>query len=70
MKKFFFFILGAVVGLIVCFVILYSSGTLLEYFNIQLYNSEADQQRNFNIFIVASVIISVICGFLFAKKLA
>ena len=70
MKKTGLFFLGVVVGLIISFVLVYLSGTLFEYFDIQLYGSESDQQRNFNIFLVVSVIFSFLSGLLFIKKFA
>lgn len=70
MKKIALFFLGAMVGLIICFVVVYLSGTLFEYFGVQLYRSESDQQRNFNIFIVVSVASSLLAGLLLVKKLS
>ena len=70
MKKTMFFVLGAMVGISVCFIVLYLSGSIFEYFGIRFYESESDQQRNFNIFLVASTVCSLISGYLFAKKFA
>ncbi len=68
MKKIGLFFSGVTVGLILCFFLVYLSGTLFEYFNIQLYESESDQQRNFNIFLFFSAISSFLTGLLFVKK--
>ena len=70
MKKIIYFTLGAFVGLIISIAILYTSGYILESLDMLLYESEADQQRNFNIFLVVSVLISIIGGVLFVKKIA
>lgn len=70
MKKTIFFILGAIVGMVASFVVLYLFGSISEYLGIKYYESESDQQRNFNIFIAVSVIISLINGYLFAKIFA
>ncbi len=69
MKKVVFFLVGAFVGLILCFIALYFSGVMFEYWGIQLYNSESDQQRNFNIFLVVSIIVSFLTGLFFLKKM-
>ncbi len=68
MKKTGLFFLGIIVGLIISFALVYLSGTLFEYFNIQLYESESEQQRNFNIFLVISMMFSFLAGLLFVKK--
>ncbi len=70
MRNFGFFLFGSTVGLIACFIFIYLAGILFESLGVQLYDSKADQQRNFNIFFVASTIVSVIAGLLFAKKFA
>lgn len=68
MKKVTFFLIGALVGIVVCFAILYVSGSVLENFSIQLYESESDQQRNFNIFLITSAISALASGYFFARK--
>jgi len=70
MRKVVFFVVGAVIGILVCFAALYVSGSVFESFGIRLYESEADQQRNFNLFLVASVISGLAGGYFFARKLA
>jgi len=70
MKKISLFLIGAVVGLVACFILIYISGMLFEYLGVQLYDSEADQQRNFNIYLVVSAISSLVVGILFAKKMS
>ena len=68
MKKATFFVIGAIVGVVVCFLLLYVTGSVLEHFGIRLYESESDQQRNFNIFLVASAVSAIVSGYFFAKK--
>ena len=68
MKKATFFVIGAIVGVVVCFLLLYVTGSVLENFGIRLYESESDQQRNFNIFLVASAVSAIVSGYFFAKK--
>jgi len=63
------FILGFIVGSFIAFLLVYALGFALETMNISLYESESDQQRNFNIFIVISLIIAVISGY-FATKIS
>jgi uncharacterized membrane protein len=67
MKKFLFFLAGAVVGILVSFCLAYASGYILENMGVMLYESESDQQRNFNIFIVLSLVVSLIFGWLSVK---
>jgi hypothetical protein len=68
MKKIMFFFIGSFLGLVVSIVLLFMSGYILEYFNIQLYQSEYDQQKNFNIFLLLSLIISLLSGLFSVKK--
>lgn len=70
MKKAAFFVLGAIIGVVVCFLLLYVTGSVLEYFGVQLYESESDQQRNFNIFLAASAVSAIVGGYFFARKFA
>ncbi len=68
MKKIIVFLVGVIVGAIACFALLYASGFVFESLGILLYESEADQQRNFNIFIAVSTLISAGVGWWFVKK--
>lgn len=70
MKKVALFTVGAFAGLILCFVVFYISGLAFESFGISLYESESDQQRNFNVFLVASVVSFFAGGVVCAKKFA
>jgi uncharacterized membrane protein YciS (DUF1049 family) len=68
MHKAAFFILGFCIGVLVCTLLFYGLGVAFEKLAVRLYESEADQQRNFNIFIVASLISGVVGGVLFSKR--
>ncbi len=68
MKKTFLFVSGFIVGAAISLLLLYSTGLVLETLEVQLYESEPDQQRNFNIFIVSSVVVSILSGFFAIKK--
>ncbi len=70
MKKLGFFILGAILGVVACFLLLYATGSILDFLGISLYKSEMEQQRNFNIFLVVSAISAIISGYIFTKKYA
>ncbi len=67
MKKLLFFLAGAVAGMLISFCLAYASGYILENIGIILYESESDQQRNFNIFIILSLAVSLISGWLSVK---
>lgn len=62
------FALGALLGLIFCAAALYLSGMLFEYFGIRLYESEYDQQRNFNVFVLVSVVVAGVSGLVGLKR--
>lgn len=68
MRKATFFTLGAILGVAVCFFLLYVTGSVLEHFGIRLYESELDQQRNFNLFLLASAVSAIVSGYFFAKR--
>jgi len=70
MKKIILFILGGIVGCILFFTFFYMSGFLFEILGIVLYESESDQQRNFNIFIILSAVFSIVGGWFFVRKFA
>jgi len=66
-KKISLFVSGFAAGLIVVFTIFYALGHGLEYFDIQLYKSESGQQRNFNIYVLTSLVVGVLAGYLFNR---
>ena len=61
------FILGFIVSSIVIFILTYTIGYILEAKGIVLYNSESDQQRNFNIVMSVWLAISIISGYFSTK---
>jgi hypothetical protein len=70
MRNAIFFIVGAMIGMVVCFFVLYAIGFVFEYFDIRFYESESDPQRNFNVFIIISAVFSILIGYFFTKKIA
>jgi len=63
------FIGGFIAGSIVAFILLYAFGYFMESMNISLYNSESEQQRNFNIFLIFTFVLAIISGY-FATKIS
>ena len=61
------FIGGFIVGSILAFAILYVFGSIMESLNVPLYNSESDQQRNFNIYLIFTLLLATISGYLATK---
>jgi MFS family permease len=66
-KIIFKFVGGFVIGAFFAFLIVYAFGLLMENMNVSLYDSESDQQRNFNIFIGLSLVVALITGYLATK---
>lgn len=62
------FIGGFIAGSIAAFILVYAFGYFMESMNISLYNSESEQQRNFNIFLVFTLVLAIISGY-FATKI-
>jgi len=62
------FIGGFITGSALAFILVYVFGFIMESMNISLYNSESDQQRNFNIFLIFTLFIAIISGY-FATKI-
>ena len=56
--------LGALLGSTLIWGIVYLSGLVLEKIGVQLYHSESDQQRNFNIVIAIWMIFAIVGGWL------
>lgn len=61
------FALGALLGLIGCAATLYLSGMLFDAFGIRLYESEYEQQRNFNVFLLVSAVVAGVSGYVCLK---
>jgi len=66
-KNIILFISGFVIGSILVFVLIYAIGYILELAGIILYDSENDQQKNFNIAMVIWLLVSVASGYLATK---
>ena len=66
-KIIFKFVVGFIIGAFFAFLLVYAFGLLMENMSVSLYNSESDQQRNFNIFIGFSLVVALITGYLATK---
>jgi hypothetical protein len=64
MKTIVFTLAGAVAGVLVAAFAVYLFGASLQTLGLQLYGSEADQQRNFNIAMLLAAASAVIGGWL------
>ena len=70
MKKVFFFIVFFILGFTVTLGCIYLFGVLASKFGVVLYESEYDQQRNFNIAFAFTFLCSFISGVVGVKKYA
>jgi heme O synthase-like polyprenyltransferase len=70
MRKTTLFIIGFCAGACACLLVVLALGVLFNLLSIQLYASEADQQRNFNLFLIASFIFGSVGGFFALKRFA
>jgi len=61
------FIGGFIVGCVIAFILVYTFGTIMESMSISLYNSESDQQRNFNIYLLFTLVVAIISGYISTK---
>ena len=61
------FIVGFIFGAVLAYLLTYLFGFAMESMNIVLYDSESDQQRNFNIFFGFMIVLAIIFGFLATK---
>ena len=68
MKKILFFILFFIVGFVVAIALVYLSGLFAMELGIVLYESESDQQRNFNIAVAFTFLFAVFSGIFGSKK--
>jgi len=64
MKTIAFAFLGALLGSALIWCLVYLSGFLLQEMGIRLYDSESDQQRNFNIVFVIWIVFTIVGGWL------
>ena len=68
MKKLMWFFLGFALAALAYFGLVYIVGILAENLGVALYNSEADQQQNFNIVMSFWVILSTVTGFIVSMR--
>jgi CDP-diglyceride synthetase len=61
------FIGGFITGSIVAFILAYTFGYFMQSMNISLYASESEQQRNFNIFIIFTLALAIMSGYIATK---
>ena len=64
MKRLIYALIGVLAGSALSFGIIFLLGYALQAVGIHLYQSEFDQQRNFNIFIVSWLISAIAGGWL------
>ena len=64
MKKISFALLGALAGCLLVGAALFLSGAVLQWMDIRLFASEADQQRNFNVALSIAAVCGVVGGWL------
>lgn len=67
-KKLTLFFVGALIGVAVCWALVFLSGLVFEYLGVRLYESEAQQQRNFNVVLLFSAIAFLAGGVVAMKK--
>lgn len=70
MIKAFYFAAGSVFGAVLGFAFVYVIGHILAGIGIVMYATEADQQRNFNIVLLFSVVVALACGWLSVRHCA
>ena len=58
------FILGFIGGCIAAYLLTYAFGMIMNMVGVQLFDSESDQQRNFNIFLIFTLLVAVVTGYL------
>jgi len=58
---------GFFVGCVLAFILVYTFGFIMESLSISLYDSESDQQRNFNIYLLFTLFLAVISGYIATK---
>lgn len=61
------FILGFIGGCVVAYFLTYAFGMLMDTIGVQMYDSESDQQRNFNVFLIFTLLVSILFGYLATK---
>lgn len=66
-KIIFKFLGGFIIGVIIAFFITYGFGYVMEIMQVSLYDSEADLQRNLNIYIAFTLLVAIACGYISTK---
>ncbi len=61
------FIIGFLVGTIIIYALIYAFGAVLNETGVRLYESESDQQRNFNIVMLIWLVGASATGYFSAK---
>jgi len=64
MRKISFTLIGAILGCLLVAGIVFASGAILQSMDLRLYDSEADQQRNFNIVMTAAAAFCALGGWI------
>lgn len=67
MKSIVIFMLSFLVSSALFFAFIYVLGYLIEQLGISLYESEADQQRNFNVVIASWIVIAMLVSAFYTK---
>ena len=67
-KRLLWFFVGFLGSSIIYFSLVYIFGLALSNFEINLYNSESDQQRNFNIVMGTWLLFGIVGGWFLSKK--
>lgn len=67
-KKLMWFFLDFALSTLAYFALVYMVGIFAENFGFVLYESESDQQRNFNIVMSFWIILSTVTGFILSLK--
>ena len=71
MRSALFTVLGCLAGIFLAAVLVYLSGMAVEALGIKTYDSEFDQQRNFNLALAFTLVVAVLgawLGYRFGKR--
>lgn len=71
MRSALFTALGCLAGILLAAVLVYLSGMAVEALGIKIYDSEFDQQRNFNLALAFTLVVAVLgawLGYRFGKR--
>jgi len=62
------FIIGFVLGSLALFALVYTAGFVLNAVGIMLFDSEDDQQRNFNIIVILWLVVALPSGWFATRR--